>query len=106
MFHRAFHRWPQLARPHRLQPQLHHLWLRSPTVLPSGSIEFGCLLGDAGAHDFGYAQRGTLNSTCATRDPSIYDHGRTTRGSGDLPASPSGYVRGHHHRLYISSRRR
>jgi hypothetical protein len=54
-----------------------------------GSAEFGR---PGGTHDFGYAQHDALDSTRATHGPSIYDHIRTTRGSGALPVSPSGFA--------------
>jgi hypothetical protein len=60
---------------------------------PSGSTEFGRLPGGARAHGFSYVQHGALDSTHATRSPSIYDHNRTTHGSGTLPALPSGCAR-------------
>jgi hypothetical protein len=47
---------------------------------PSGSVESNRLPGST--HNFGYAQRGALDSTRATRGPSVYDHSRTTHGSG------------------------
>jgi hypothetical protein len=77
--------------PRRSDRQYHSHTTHSSGALPaspSSSAEFGRLPGDA--HDFSYAQHGTLDSTHSTRGPSIYDHSRTTYGFGALPVSPSG----------------
>jgi hypothetical protein len=78
----------------RLEVRPPHWAVRPPHPCRSFVV---CFAKFGRAHDFGCAQRGALNSTCVTHGHGVYNHSRTTSGSGALPApllaSPSGCAR-------------